>query len=172
MVFSRKTDKDCSPGRALCLAAVEGPPDLLGADHHSPHALFECPLDVLGDHPSRLTQSVFPRKTDQDRSPGRPVCAAVGGAPHLLCADHHAPHDGGAQGRNRTTDTVIFSHVLYQLSYLGASAEDCGGSAYKGASPPLSSPVSGGFRRSDAARSAAPAGGSAAARRNRRCRRR
>ena len=28
----------------------------------------------------------------------------------------------GAQGRNRTTDTVIFSHVLYQLSYLGVSA--------------------------------------------------
>ena len=25
----------------------------------------------------------------------------------------------GAQGRNRTTDTVIFSHVLYRLSYLG-----------------------------------------------------
>ncbi len=30
----------------------------------------------------------------------------------------------GAQGRNRTTDTVIFSHVLYQLSYLGGSGED------------------------------------------------
>ena len=29
---------------------------------------------------------------------------------------------GGAQGRNRTTDTVIFSHVLYQLSYLGLSS--------------------------------------------------
>ena len=29
----------------------------------------------------------------------------------------------GAQGRNRTTDTVIFSHVLYQLSYLGLSDE-------------------------------------------------
>ena len=28
---------------------------------------------------------------------------------------------GGAQGRDRTTDTVIFSHVLYQLSYLGAA---------------------------------------------------
>ena len=28
----------------------------------------------------------------------------------------------GAQGRNRTTDTVIFSHVLYQLSYLGSDA--------------------------------------------------
>jgi hypothetical protein len=27
--------------------------------------------------------------------------------------------ESGAQGRNRTTDTVIFSHVLYQLSYLG-----------------------------------------------------
>ena len=29
----------------------------------------------------------------------------------------------GAQGRNRTTDTVIFSHVLYQLSYLGAGPD-------------------------------------------------
>ncbi len=27
--------------------------------------------------------------------------------------------ESGAQGRNRTTDTMIFSHVLYQLSYLG-----------------------------------------------------
>ena len=27
----------------------------------------------------------------------------------------------GAQGRDRTTDTVIFSHVLYQLSYLGTA---------------------------------------------------
>ena len=26
----------------------------------------------------------------------------------------------GAQGLNRTADTVIFSHVLYQLSYLGS----------------------------------------------------
>jgi hypothetical protein len=31
----------------------------------------------------------------------------------------------GAQGRNRTTDTVIFSHVLYQLSYLGAGSRWC-----------------------------------------------
>ena len=28
---------------------------------------------------------------------------------------------GGAQGRNRTTDTAIFSRMLYQLSYLGIS---------------------------------------------------
>jgi hypothetical protein len=28
---------------------------------------------------------------------------------------------GGAQGRNRTTDTAIFSRMLYQLSYLGGS---------------------------------------------------
>ncbi len=26
----------------------------------------------------------------------------------------------GAQGRNRTTDTAIFSRMLYQLSYLGS----------------------------------------------------
>ena len=30
----------------------------------------------------------------------------------------------GAQGRNRTTDTVIFSHVLYQLSYLGLNSSN------------------------------------------------
>jgi hypothetical protein len=28
---------------------------------------------------------------------------------------------GGAEGQNRTGDTMIFSHVLYQLSYLGTS---------------------------------------------------
>ena len=25
----------------------------------------------------------------------------------------------GAEGQNRTADTMIFSHVLYRLSYLG-----------------------------------------------------
>ena len=40
--------------------------------------------------------------------------------------------EDGAQGRNRTTDTVIFSHVLYQLSYLGVPAEPKT-SAYRGA---------------------------------------
>ena len=29
----------------------------------------------------------------------------------------------GAQGRDRTTDTAIFSRMLYQLSYLGPGAE-------------------------------------------------
>jgi hypothetical protein len=28
--------------------------------------------------------------------------------------------EAGGQGRNRTSDTVIFSHVLYQLSYLAS----------------------------------------------------
>src|SRR5690625_159316 len=32
----------------------------------------------------------------------------------------NAPRESGAQGRNRTTDTAIFSRMLYQLSYLGA----------------------------------------------------
>ena len=30
----------------------------------------------------------------------------------------------GARGRSRTADTVIFSHVLYQLSYPGIAAAD------------------------------------------------
>ena len=34
----------------------------------------------------------------------------------------HILSGNGAQGRDRTADTVIFSHVLYQLSYLGIPA--------------------------------------------------
>ena len=35
----------------------------------------------------------------------------------------------GAQGRDRTTDTAIFSRMLYQLSYLGtAGGPEAGGS--------------------------------------------
>lgn len=33
-----------------------------------------------------------------------------------------AERDDGAQGRNRTSDTRIFSPLLYQLSYLGICA--------------------------------------------------
>ena len=32
----------------------------------------------------------------------------------------------GAQGRNRTTDTRIFSPLLYRLSYLGMPSEGAG----------------------------------------------
>ena len=31
-------------------------------------------------------------------------------------------YQDGAQGRSRTTDTAIFSRMLYQLSYLGIAA--------------------------------------------------
>jgi hypothetical protein len=44
---------------------------------------------------------------------GWPFIALIWTAPDLL------GELGGAQGRNRTTDTCIFSAVLYQLSYLG-----------------------------------------------------
>ena len=39
----------------------------------------------------------------------------------------------GAQGRNRTTDTRIFSPLLYQLSYLGVSRTGCGRKGGNGA---------------------------------------
>jgi hypothetical protein len=42
-----------------------------------------------------------------------------------------AEKGAGAQGRNRTTDTVIFSHVLYQLSYLGVWRRRDAARAYK-----------------------------------------
>lgn len=38
-------------------------------------------------------------------------------------------NESGARGRNRTADTVIFSHVLYQLSYPGRRV---GRRAYRG----------------------------------------
>ncbi len=45
----------------------------------------------------------------------------------------------GAQGRNRTTDTVIFSHVLYQLSYLGFARPQRGLRPYRGVRLQMSS---------------------------------
>ncbi len=32
-------------------------------------------------------------------------------------------NESGAEGQNRTADTMIFSHVLYRLSYLGVYGE-------------------------------------------------
>ncbi len=49
----------------------------------------------------------------------------------------------GAQGRDRTTDTAIFSRMLYQLSYLGCCrSKSPGAPVYSGAGapcPPVSS---------------------------------
>ena len=52
---------------------------------------------------------------------GRPSTFAR--TPEFLKWHRHRPtiHFNGAQGRNRTTDTAIFSRMLYQLSYLGTS---------------------------------------------------
>src|SRR5215470_12968935 len=47
---------------------------------------------------------------------------SVNGANDNTLTDGNTIDSCGAQGRNRTTDTVIFSHVLYQLSYLGAGS--------------------------------------------------
>src|ERR1700758_549608 len=44
----------------------------------------------------------------------------------------------GAQGRNRTTDTAIFSRMLYQLSYLGVPRgpeRACERAVYSGVGP-------------------------------------
>ena len=46
------------------------------------------------------------------------VCSPVGQLGRQTVTNHR-PEKNGAQGLNRTADTVIFSHVLYQLSYLG-----------------------------------------------------
>jgi hypothetical protein len=46
-------------------------------------------------------------------------CAALG---HGITSDSWDSNGAeSAEGQNRTGDTMIFSHVLYQLSYLGTS---------------------------------------------------
>ena len=61
--------------------------------------------------------------------------------------DQNVKRWNGAQGRNRTTDTVIFSHVLYQLSYLGGWRRRGAARAYKRPRRALSSVRAGsGFR--------------------------
>ena len=47
----------------------------------------------------------------------------------------HAGRFGGAESQNRTGDTVIFSHVLYRLSYLGASKPVPAAAATSGIEP-------------------------------------
>src|SRR6187399_1075525 len=44
-------------------------------------------------------------------------------------AAHHVAVRNGAQGRDRTTDTAIFSRMLYQLSYLGIPGRPKGGAS-------------------------------------------
>ena len=43
-----------------------------------------------------------------------------------LKRDHSDRNGNGAQGRDRTTDTAIFSRMLYQLSYLGGAVSERG----------------------------------------------
>src|SRR5262249_19068014 len=66
----------------------------------------------------------------------------------------------GAQGRNRTTDTVIFSHVLYQLSYLGAGPAENSGAVesgrYRGSVRPCPGSLAGGGTPCPAGRNVRP----------------
>ena len=66
------------------------------------------------------------RARSQSVRPGHSVNDVSG----MRCkpCDRNAPIGGGGQGRNRTTDTRIFSPLLYQLSYLaiaGLSGSAC-----------------------------------------------
>ncbi len=49
--------------------------------------------------------------------------AAFPAAAPMRLAMPSRPQENGAQGRDRTTDTAIFSRMLYQLSYLGMAGE-------------------------------------------------
>jgi hypothetical protein len=62
--------------------------------------------------PGERAPRVTTRTERRDEARSERACRGVRGgeAPRISI---------GAEGQNRTADTVIFSHVLYQLSYLG-----------------------------------------------------
>ena len=64
---------------------------------------------LLGHTSTRMVDLVY------GHLPGDTLAAAVAVQPPTS----NSPTEVGAQGRNRTTDTRIFSPLLYQLSYLG-----------------------------------------------------
>ena len=61
---------------------------------------------------------VAPRPSTPRRNPRRIAPSAHKGAVRRNYLIYLL--NNGAQGRDRTTDTAIFSRMLYQLSYLGA----------------------------------------------------
>ena len=63
---------------------------------------------------------LIPRNDTTRQTTGCHARVSVGASPsHLVSRSPHVII--GGQGRNRTTDTRIFSPLLYQLSYLATS---------------------------------------------------
>src|SRR5690606_1261201 len=67
--------------------------------------------------PLRGLQAAIQPQARRDSNPQPPVLE-TGALPIELRT--YAPHPHHGRGRNRTADTVIFSHVLYQRSYPAA----------------------------------------------------
>jgi hypothetical protein len=68
---------------------------------------------------ARLGDQAFDRKFDVLREPTITAKEPTDDADGNLLTDCELAGDAiGGEGQNRTVDTVIFSHVLYQLSYL------------------------------------------------------
>ena len=79
---------------------------------------------VTGRHSNQLSYTpiyiFFKWCSQQDLNLWPPACKA-GALPTELCEQ-----SSGAQTRNRTTDTRIFSPLLYRLSYLGIYGDETG----------------------------------------------
>src|SRR5690606_21115845 len=84
------------------------------ATHHS-NPLFRRPVSPAQPLPG--LQAAIQPQARRDSNPQPPVLE-TGALPIELRTYAPQPHHG--RGRNRTADTVIFSHVLYQLSYPAA----------------------------------------------------
>ena len=63
------------------------------------------------------------QRTLQDARQSGPATGKPPAFQRLPSVLEWADEGNGAQGRNRTTDTAIFSRMLYQLSYLGVAGE-------------------------------------------------
>ena len=124
---------------------VHDPKHTYGRRLRSAGVSFEDRQDLLGHRSGRITTHYSAAELTRLIEASNRVCESAGNTPELVVmkggfwrTPAKLPQSGqrfaqatakclkknGAQGRNRTTDTVIFSHVLYQLSYLGLRRSD------------------------------------------------
>ena len=83
----------------------------------------------MGPEPDGLLSTNFRPDNFSSHASAAPLVPSMCPPAHVSAASESGDRSklliekilNGAEGQNRTADTVIFSHVLYQLSYLGTA---------------------------------------------------
>jgi hypothetical protein len=109
---------------AACKSGAEIPAHLAGTDHRNthvnPHFIFGRILRQFRRFDRLIEPHPLLGSSRQNGTGATAISAIV--QPREMKRFRYGIKSYGAQGRNRTTDTAIFSRMLYQLSYLGTSS--------------------------------------------------